>query len=69
MANKITPRAQDYSGWYNDIVKESALAEHSSVKGCMVIKPYGFAIWEKMQAELELVGLKKQATKMPISRC
>jgi len=53
MANKITPRAQDYSLWYNDIVKEAGLAEHSSVKGCMVIKPYGFAIWEKIQAELD----------------
>jgi len=53
MANKITPRAQDYSLWYNDLVKEAGLAEHSSVKGCMVIKPYGFAIWEKMQAELD----------------
>ncbi len=53
MANKITPRAQDYSQWYNDLVKEAGLAEHSSVKGCMVIKPYGFAIWEKMQAELD----------------
>jgi prolyl-tRNA synthetase len=53
MANKITPRAQDYSQWYNDIVKEAGLAEHSSVKGCMVIKPYGFAIWEKMRDELD----------------
>jgi prolyl-tRNA synthetase len=53
MANKITPRSQDYSQWYNDLVKEAALAEHSSVKGCMVIKPYGYAIWERMQAELD----------------
>ncbi len=53
MANKITPRSQDYSQWYNDLVKEAGLAEHSSVKGCMVIKPYGFAIWERMQAELD----------------
>jgi prolyl-tRNA synthetase len=53
MANKITPRDQDYSQWYNDLVKEAGLAEHSDVKGCMVIKPYGFAIWEKMQAELD----------------
>ena len=53
MANKITPRSQDYSLWYNDVVKEAGLAEHSSVKGCMVIKPYGFAIWEKIQAELD----------------
>jgi prolyl-tRNA synthetase len=53
MANKITPRAQDYSQWYNDVVKEAGLAEHSSVKGCMVIKPYGYAIWEKMRDELD----------------
>ncbi|MGZ5242522.1 MAG: proline--tRNA ligase [Bacteroidia bacterium] len=53
MANKITPRSQDYSQWYNDLVKEAGLAEHSSVKGCMVIKPYGYAIWERMQAELD----------------
>lgn len=53
MANKITPRGQDYSQWYNDLVKEAGLAEHSSVKGCMVIKPYGYAIWERMQAELD----------------
>jgi prolyl-tRNA synthetase len=53
MANKITPRAQDYSQWYNDVVREAGLAEHSSVKGCMVIKPYGFAIWEKMRDELD----------------
>jgi prolyl-tRNA synthetase len=53
MANKITPRSQDYSQWYNDVVKEAGLAEHSSVKGCMVIKPYGYAIWEKMRDELD----------------
>lgn len=53
MANKITPRSQDYSQWYNDLVKEAGLAEHSDVKGCMVIKPYGYAIWEKIQAELD----------------
>ena len=53
MANKITPRSEDYSKWYNDIVQEADLAENSGVRGCMVIKPYGFAIWEKMQAELD----------------
>jgi prolyl-tRNA synthetase len=53
MAEKITPRSQDYSQWYNDIVTEAGLAEHSAVKGCMVIKPYGYAIWERMQAELD----------------
>lgn len=53
MAKKITPRATNYSDWYLDIVREAGLAEHSAVKGCMVIKPYGFAIWERMQAELD----------------
>lgn len=53
MAEKITPRSQDYSQWYNDIIREAGLAEHSAVKGCMVIKPYGFAIWEKIRDELD----------------
>ncbi len=53
MAKKITPREKDYSQWYNDIVQEADLAESSGVRGCMVIKPYGYAIWEKMQAELD----------------
>ncbi len=53
MADKITSREKDYSEWYNDIVKHAGLAEHSAVKGCMVIKPYGYAIWEFMQAELD----------------
>ena len=53
MAKKLTSREQDYSQWYNEIVQEADLAENSGVKGCMVIKPYGYAIWEKMQAELD----------------
>ena len=53
MSKKITPRSQDYSLWYNDIVQHADLAENSGVRGCMVIKPYGYAIWEKMQAELD----------------
>jgi prolyl-tRNA synthetase len=50
---KITPRAQDYSRWYLDIVREAQLADHSAVRGCMVIRPNGYAIWEKMQRELD----------------
>ncbi len=50
--NKIT-RAEDYSAWYNNLVKDADLAEHAAVKGCMVIKPYGYAIWEAMQKELD----------------
>ena len=53
MGNKLTPREKDYSKWYNEIVIQADLAENSVVRGCMVIKPYGFAIWEKMQAELD----------------
>jgi len=53
MSKEITSRETDYSQWYNDIVKKAGLAEHSAVRGCMVIKPYGFAIWEKMKAQLD----------------
>ena len=53
MAKDFTKREEDYSKWYNDLVVKADLAENSGVRGCMVIKPYGFAIWEKMQAELD----------------
>jgi prolyl-tRNA synthetase len=53
MSKGITSRNEDYSQWYNDIVIKADLAEHSSVKGCMVIKPYGYSIWEKIQAVLD----------------
>ena len=53
MANKLTSRETDYSKWYNEIVVGADLAENSAVRGCMIIKPYGYAIWEKMQAELD----------------
>lgn len=53
MSNKIPSRKEDYAGWYNELVKRADLAENSAVRGCMVIKPYGFAIWEKMQAALD----------------
>ena len=49
----VTPRAQDYSQWYLDVIKKATLAEHSAVRGCMVIRPHGYAIWEKMQRELD----------------
>ena len=52
-AESITPRATDYGQWYLDIVKRAELADHSSVRGCMVIKPHGYAIWEKLQRELD----------------
>ena len=53
MSKNLTPRSQDYSKWYNELVVKADLAENSAVRGCMVIKPYGYAIWEKMQAELD----------------
>jgi prolyl-tRNA synthetase len=53
MAKELTPRSENYSQWYNDLVIKADLAENSAVRGCMVIKPYGYAIWEKMQAELD----------------
>jgi prolyl-tRNA synthetase len=59
MAEKITERAKDYSQWYLDIVHRAGLAENSDVRGCMVIKPHGYAIWEKMQRALD--GMFKAA--------
>jgi prolyl-tRNA synthetase len=53
MAKVLTPRSENYSQWYNDLVLKAGLAENSAVRGCMVIKPYGYAIWEKMQAALD----------------
>ncbi|MDT0293268.1 proline--tRNA ligase [Mesonia ostreae] len=53
MSNKLTERKKDYSKWYNELVVQADLAENSAVRGCMVIKPYGYAIWEKMQAQLD----------------
>jgi prolyl-tRNA synthetase len=53
MSKNLTTREEDYSKWYNELVVKADLAENSGVRGCMVIKPYGYAIWEKMQAELD----------------
>ncbi len=53
MAQKYTSRSEDYSKWYNELVARADLAENSGVRGCMVIKPYGYAIWEKIQAQLD----------------
>ncbi|MFT5215431.1 MAG: prolyl-tRNA synthetase [Glaciecola sp.] len=53
MSKNLTSRSEDYSRWYNELVVKADLAENSAVRGCMVIKPYGYAIWEKMQAELD----------------
>ena len=53
MAKELTTREQDYSQWYNDLVLKGSLADYSAVRGCMVIKPYGYALWENMQAALD----------------
>lgn len=53
MSKNLTTRSEDYSKWYNELVVKADLAENSGVRGCMVIKPYGYAIWEKLQAELD----------------
>lgn len=53
MAKEITSRDEDYSQWYNDLVKKSGLADHSAVRGCMIIKPHGYAIWENMRDQLD----------------
>src|SRR6476659_1752182 len=53
MAKALPKRSENYSEWYNEIVMKADLAENSAVRGCMVIKPYGYAIWEKMQQDLD----------------
>lgn len=53
MSNKLTTRTQDFSKWYNEIIDLADLAEHSDVRGCMVIKPYGYSIWENIQSDLD----------------
>src|SRR2546430_11031920 len=52
-AQKITPRAKDFSEWYNDVIMQAELADYSPVRGCMVIRPHGYRIWELMQAALD----------------
>jgi len=53
MANKLTSKSENYSQWYNDLVIQADMAENSAVRGCMVIKPYGYSLWENMQAALD----------------
>ena len=55
MSKNLSKRNQDYSKWYNELVVKADLAENSAVRGCMVIKPYGFAIWENIQSQLDLM--------------
>lgn len=53
LVEAITSRDEDFAKWYTDIVKKAELADYSGVKGCMVIRPYGYAIWENIQADLD----------------
>jgi prolyl-tRNA synthetase len=53
MSERVTPRSQDYAGWYNDVVQKAELADYSPVRGCMVIMPYGYTLWENVQAGLD----------------
>ena len=53
MAKLITPRSEDYARWYTDVVTQSRMADYSPVKGCMVIRPHGYALWENMQKVLD----------------
>ena len=53
MSKEITSRAENYSEWYNDLVLKSGLADYSAVRGCMVIKPYGYTLWENMRDVLD----------------
>ena len=53
MAERITPRAKDFSQWYSDIIQHAELADQSPVRGCMVFRPLGYALWERVQKELD----------------
>ena len=65
MSKGLPSRNEDFSGWYNELVKKADLAENSSVRGCMVIKPYGFSVWEKCNQNL-IQCLKNLVIKMHI---
>jgi prolyl-tRNA synthetase len=67
MSKNLTTRAEDYSKWYNELVVKADLAENSGVRGCMVIKPYGYAIWEKMQGNwIECLKRRHQNAYFPL---
>ena len=70
MSKELTPRDKDYSQWYNDLVIKGELADYSAVRGCMVIKPYGYALWENMRDVLDKM-FKEIKTTIPcmISNC
>ena len=53
MSKKVTPRSEDYSRWYTDVIQKAELADYAPVRGCMVIRPFGYALWENIQAGLD----------------
>ncbi|MFN2133038.1 MAG: proline--tRNA ligase, partial [Anaerolineae bacterium] len=53
MSEKITPRSEDYARWYTEVIQRSELADYAPVRGCMVIRPYGFALWENIKGGLD----------------
>ena len=63
----VTPQSEDYARWYNDVVQKADLAEYSPSPGCMIIKPYGYALWEGIQAGLDSAS-RRPATRTPTSR-
>ena len=65
MSKGLPQRSNDFSAWYNELVKKADLAENSAVRGCMVIKPYGFSIWEKMQSTLDQMFKERRLVRMP----
>ena len=68
MVEAITSMGEDFAQWYTDIVKKAELVDYSSVKGCMIIRPYGYAIWENIQKDFD-ADLRKQDMKMCICQC
>jgi prolyl-tRNA synthetase len=62
MSKGVISKDEDYSQWFNDLIIKSDMAEYSPVRGCMIIKPYGYSIWEKIQAQCSIKCLKKQGT-------
>ena len=65
---EITPQSDDFSRWYLDVVRKAELADYSPVKGCMVIRPYGYAIWERSSGS-STIASRRPATSTPTSRC
>ena len=64
----LTPQAEDFPRWYQDVIAKAELADNGPVRGTMVIRPYGFAIWERIQAEMD-ARIKARAPRTPTSRC